>query len=149
MYTVTTKTDRNLRDDHNTKANTLDTLHGDHTLTGDVLWTATMALPAANQQVGDQWLHITAVDGAPVTSRYLAIKDNGIVYSTLTQLPTTGTPPRTHKVISTDTLYSLAKTYQTTVAKIVLDNKAKYPNINQPVGKNPDGFIGKDWELIV
>jgi LysM repeat protein len=142
MYNTTTKTERNLRDGTNTKAKVIQTLKGDHTLTGDALWTASMALPAANQQVGDEWLHITAVDGVPVTSRYLAIKDNGTVYGTLTQLPGTVTSPRTHKVTGTDNLFRLSKTYATTVDKIVAANKLKYPTITP-------SYIQKDWELVV
>lgn len=144
MFTVTTNTDRNLRDDHNTKGTAIQTLKGAHTLTGDVLWKATMALPVANQQVGDEWLHITEVDGVPVTSRYLAIKDNGkVVPGKLTSaVAPQATTTKTHKVIDTDNLFRLSQTYGTTVDKIVADNKLRYPKITP-------SYIQKGWELIV
>src|SRR5687767_6176597 len=103
MYTVTTNTERNLRSDHNTRANIVAMLdETPHTLTGNTVWTATVANPATNQKVGDQWLELTAVDGnKPGARRYLALIDNGKVYSTTTPpytLLVFTTKPGTHKV---------------------------------------------------
>jgi hypothetical protein len=56
---------------------------------------------------------------------------------------------RPHRVVSGETLLSLASAYETTVDKIVADNKLKYPKINGPVGNFPHGYIQKDWDLIV
>jgi len=68
---------------------------------------------------------------------------------TLLLPPKPVTKPKTHTVKSGDKLGELAKTYGTTVAKIVADNKVKYPKINTPVGKYPDGFIDIGWILDI
>ncbi len=134
-YTVTVVTERNLREGTSTSTKTTQTLKGIHTLTGDVLWTASTAQPTAEQKVGDQWLHITAVDGFPVSSRYLAVIHNGQVYSK---------PKRIHRVASKENLTTLAEKYHTTVDKLVAENKLAYPGLL--TNKN---LVEIGWELKI
>lgn len=55
---------------------------------------------------------------------------------------TTAAQAQTYKVVKGDTLTKIAKKYGTTVAKIVLSNKAKYPKITA-------NYIVIGWELEV
>jgi hypothetical protein len=129
LFTVNTTGAKNLRDGNNISAKTIQTLSGKHTLTGDFLFTAITALPSSLQRVGDQWLHITAVDGKPF-SCFLAIIHNGTVYNIFTTRTT-------HLVQPGELLNTIAGKYGTSVDKIVEANTHKF--------RKPGHVITKSW----
>ena len=129
LFTVNTTGSKNLRDGNNVSAKTIQVLTGKHTLTGDYLFTATTALPSALQRVGDQWLHITAVDGKPF-SCYLAIIHNGTVYNIFSTRAT-------HLVKTGERLNLIADKYGTSVDKILEANTHKF--------RKPGHVITKSW----
>jgi len=80
-----------LRVDHNTFADVITSYGTSHVVQGDTLWIA----PADGAEVkkDDKWLHVTHVNGAPVTQGWMTYIHKGIPYCNNFQDLTGGTPP--------------------------------------------------------
>lgn len=80
-----------LREDHNTFAGVITSYGATALVQGDELWIA----PADGNEVkkGDKWLHVTHVNGNPVTQGWMAYIHKGVPYCDNFKDNTGETPP--------------------------------------------------------
>lgn len=85
------QTGTRLRVDHTTFATMIGSYGNSNEVGGDIIWTA----PADGSEVkkGDMWLHVTHVDGVPVTNGWMAYIHKGQPICNNFQDFTGGTPP--------------------------------------------------------
>jgi len=85
------QTGTRLRIDHNTYATVITSYGTSQTVQGDILWIA--PADGAEVKAGDKWLHVTHVNGTPVTQGWMAYIHKGAPICGNFQDLTGGTPP--------------------------------------------------------